>query len=324
MAPWQDAVRFQSAAHAQKYLFKHYVEKGFQEPHKLSYTNCYPFMHYLEHGRTYYEQAATAPMAIQPNLLFYGMVQILKACLLTVDPAFPGTTAVMAHGLTTRKRKKQQYEFLDDEVKVQKNGLLPHFSSHLFGFKQNEGDKYPMLYLLQRIPELHALFSTMRGRGAQLHLDPEGNDGGVFYHSSSMLDLLHMTARRYESFLQSFFGQDIRVKEYARERLLHLSGVPNQHPMTSAPLQFDMRHERWSLPCLRPQFTRLPEVVVHYMLLYNLSMIARYETSWWMDVLHSHAGEDFPYISEFLYITSIKMPMYLLTFLKEREGGSAE
>ena len=29
----------------------------------------------------------------------------------------------------------------------------------------------------------------------------------------------------------------------------------------------------------------LPELLIHYLLLYNLSMISRYETDWWYDLL---------------------------------------
>ncbi|MEH7537842.1 YaaC family protein, partial [Bacillus toyonensis] len=52
--------------------------------------------------------------------------QLFKACLLTIDPNYPESTTVLAHGVTTRKRKKQGYQFLEDEVKIQKNGLFTH------------------------------------------------------------------------------------------------------------------------------------------------------------------------------------------------------
>ncbi len=57
-------------------------------------------------------------------LLFYGMSQLFKACLLTIDPNYPESTTVLAHGVTTRKRKKQGYQFLEDEVKVQKKWII--------------------------------------------------------------------------------------------------------------------------------------------------------------------------------------------------------
>lgn len=77
-------------------------------------------MYFLEHGKLYYHQAINAPMSIQPILLFYGLVHLIKACLLTIDPNYPNSTSVLAHGVSTRKLKKQQYLFFQDEVKIQK------------------------------------------------------------------------------------------------------------------------------------------------------------------------------------------------------------
>ena len=66
--------------------------------------------------------------------------------------------------MTTRKRKKQQYEFLKDEVKVQKNGLLPCVAEKLFHIKQLEGEKFTMETLIREIPEMQtsSLFSLKK------------------------------------------------------------------------------------------------------------------------------------------------------------------
>ncbi len=78
---------------------------------KKSFENCYPFIYYLEHGKNYYELYKAAPFSIQPMLLFYGISQLFKACLLTIDPNYPESTTVLAHGVTTRKRKNRGINF---------------------------------------------------------------------------------------------------------------------------------------------------------------------------------------------------------------------
>ncbi|WP_418922207.1 YaaC family protein, partial [Bacillus thuringiensis] len=123
-----------------------------------SFENCYPFIYYLEHGKNYYELYKKAPFSIQPMLLFYGISQLFKACLLTIDPNYPESTTVLAHGVTTRKRKKQGYQFLEDEVKIQKNGLFTHVAEQLFHMKHLEAEKFNMLELMGNIPELQNLF----------------------------------------------------------------------------------------------------------------------------------------------------------------------
>src|SRR5690554_3754272 len=149
---WDRFSIFYSASFSQKFLQHCY--KNHHESDKLSYQNCYPFIYYLDHGKKYYEQASISPVELQPVLLFYGLVQLMKALLLTVDPLYPRTTQVLAHGVTTRKRKKNQYEFLMDEVKVQKNGLFTYFAERLFQLGQMEGEKIIMEDLLKGIPEL--------------------------------------------------------------------------------------------------------------------------------------------------------------------------
>lgn len=83
---------------------------------------------------------------------------MLKACLLTTDPSYPSHASVLAHGVTARKRKKQNYSFRDDEVKVQRNGLCIHVMKHLFGIAGLEEERYTMKKLLTAIPELHTVF----------------------------------------------------------------------------------------------------------------------------------------------------------------------
>src|SRR5699024_10675643 len=100
-----------------------------------SYENCHAFMYYIEHGIHFYESGKEMDLIVQPIMYFYGMVHLLKAVLLTKRPDYPETTKVLAHGVSSRKRKKQHYTFINDEVKIQHNGLFPYASEHLFFHK---------------------------------------------------------------------------------------------------------------------------------------------------------------------------------------------
>src|SRR6476659_1547632 len=161
---------FFSAIDTQSYLKNSYQKLAIEQAEQKSYENCYPFIYYLEHAKIYYDQAANSPILIQPILLFYGFVHLIKACLLTKDPKYKENTTVLAHGVTSRKRKKQQYEFLKDEVKFQKNGLFSCMVEKMFNLKNKEGDKITMMDLLQQIPELHPLFSQLEGKSTFLDI----------------------------------------------------------------------------------------------------------------------------------------------------------
>ncbi|MGO4890611.1 YaaC family protein [Anaerobacillus sp. MEB173] len=243
---WKNISTYQSASMTQKYLYKLYHKQGFPSPETISYDNCYRFIYFLEHGQKYYIQAKASPIEIQPVLLFYGMIQLLKACLLTVDPHYPENSQVLAHGVSTRKRKKLQYEFLYDEVKVQKNGLLTHFSEKMFHVKHLEGEKYKMINLFKCIPELHDLLQYINA---------------------------------------------VKKSDITTEMIIPKQQIPGQN---------------------------ISEVTVHYLLLYNLSMICRYETEWLGDLLHHYSTNDFPFIKEFLEVTSDKIPILLFRYLNEK------
>ncbi len=168
---------------------------------KKSFENCYPFIYYLEHGKNYYELYKAAPFSIQPMLLFYGISQLFKACLLTIDPNYPESTTVLAHGVTTRKRKKQGYQFLEDEVKIQKNGLFTHVAEQLFHMKHLEAEKFNMLELMGNIPELQNLFRYSQKVSTLYKIDSTNKNELSF--SVNILDRLHMTKERFSRYIET-------------------------------------------------------------------------------------------------------------------------
>ncbi|GAB3797736.1 hypothetical protein GCM10028868_19320 [Virgibacillus kimchii] len=67
---------------------------------------------------------------------------------------------------------------------------------------------------------------------------------------------------------------------------------------------------KWCLP--------VSEIMVHYLLLYNLSMLSRYETEWWGDLFTVKTEADYPFILGFLQCTQKKMPELLENELLEK------
>jgi len=310
---WNSFSRFFSAEYCQLFLKKCYQKLQLEQAEQKSYENCYAFLYYLEHGQIYYEQAKNAPLVIKPILLFYGLVHLIKACILTVDPAYPETTAVLAHGVSTRKRKKQNYLFFQDEVKLQKNGLFPFMSEKLFHMKQTDGEKVMMEELLQMIPELDDLFSFHTGKRTFKKLDW---DGKQFVVPEDILDHYHMTENRFKDFLAAKIKHKI---EFLGEGL---SFQLMQEKITEVPpLKYNLEEHVWAFPLSRPPLFMFHELLVHYLLLYNLSMIARYETEWWSELTKMMPNCDYPFISSFLQITSDKGPFLIYQYLREQQGS---
>lgn len=310
---WKELSKFQSSSISQKYLCNCYEKLGIADYEKLSYQNCFPFIYYLEHGEKYYRQLQTTPLELYPILLFYGMVQLLKAAILTRDPLYPENSQVLAHGVSTRKRKKTQYLFLEDEVKLQKNGLLTHFSDKLFHVKQIPSEKYNMRQLLRQIPEIHDLFFYSERKLSSYKIKKVNNT--TLLIPNKILNDFHLSLDGFSHYLLN--RTELKINNlYEKEPYIevHLKQLPSA--LNAKPFLFHLDGSFYLLRN-RDTYLDLPEIVTHYLILYNLSMICRYETEWWGDLFHHYPESDFPFIKEFLHVTKEKIPYLLFQFLNE-------
>lgn len=315
---WRKGLKFRSIDFTQNYLAHNYEAMNFKESEKLSYENCYRFIYYLEHGEKYYNQVDVAPIELHPILLFYGMVQLLKACIVVIDPFYPENSQVLAHGVSTRKRKKSEYQFLDDEVKIQKHGLLSHFSEKMFHMKHFSGEKYKMRQLLRQIPELFPLFSDIEKMKNPYLLRKEEENNKFFSISHTILDHYQFGPDSFFSFLSTRSKQDFKGW-HEKDSLLMFELKQPLHPLYCSPFVCSQKGT-YFLTTNKEDMLALPEVVTHYLILYNLSMICRYETEWWGELFHYFAEKDYPFIVEFLSVSKEKIPYLLLLYLESLQN----
>jgi len=307
---WKSFSCFFSAEYCQQYLRNRYQLLNINNPEQKSYENCYAFLYYLEHGQIYYEQAERSPLILKPILLFYGLVHLIKACILTLDPSYPETTSVLAHGVSTRKRKKQNYLFFHDEVKFQKNGLFPFMSEKMFNMKQLEGEKAIMEELLQLIPELDELFLILDGKNTFIKLE---KSGGQLFIPELALDYFHMTDSRFKEFFASKFQNEVDFSNNGMNFTLN-----DAYLSEMSPLFFNLDKSIFIIPANKGNFFNFPELLIHYLLLYNLSMIARYETEWWSELTKMMPNRDYPFICSFLEVTLKKGPYLIYQYLMRK------
>ncbi|WP_249310740.1 YaaC family protein [Bacillus sp. FJAT-49736] len=304
---WQQLNHFQSANFTQNYLkscYKNIPDEG--DYSKCGYDNCFPFIYYLDHGKLYYDQASIAPLAIKPVLLFYGLVHLIKACLLTVDPYYPETTSVLAHGVTSRKKKKQQYQFIYDEVKIQKLGLFTHFSKQMFHVKHLEGEKFIMKDLLMQLPEMDSCFEFFHNTN-MIYLHRNGNKYTIPYN---VLDYYHRTLESFKEYIET---KSVSPVQWLEEENHHISFISEKE--LSLPFRYHVEKNLYCLPIVKGHLGMIPELIIYYLLLYNLSMIARYETEWWSELIKTTPTNDYPLINQFLSLAFNKSPYLVYHYL---------
>lgn len=219
-------IPYESQEMLRRFLVRTYEQQpSFKEKAtKLSYQNAATLHYEWMIGKTYWQEGMLASFYVQPLLYFYGMTHFLKGIILLNDPYYPANSDVLAHGVTSRKRKKKGYSFLEDEVKVQKRGFFPHFSKELFHVEHVTGEKWQMGHLLYSLPHMQSLM------------------------------------------------QQCQLANFS-------SLVKKLHPLA-----------------------------IHFLLLYNLSMICRYEAEWWGELLTLSHGEDYPVVKHYLMTVAHQVP----------------
>ncbi len=311
-----DFTFFESASFTQDFLKEQYqlIEKEDVASSK-SYMNSYRFMYHIQHGQLYYTQAKQAPVAIKPMLLFYGVSQLLKACILKYDPDYPAKSSVLSHGVSTRKRKKQGYSFLADEVKVQQDGLFPHLMQKMFHMKPNQySDKYSMALLFKQLPPMQDAFVHLLSEQPYYYGTLHENQTLTF--PSSVLDAYHMTAERFKDYLISYgYNHSLNISEQRETIILHPIDVLKERNIS--PLLF-VNENTYALHSAKTDYMKLPTLMVYYLVLYNLSMICRYETEWWGERLHTLDCDEMPFIKNFLDLVEKDSQHVVLTKLLQR------
>lgn len=295
----------QSEQTAQEFLYQCYQGLEDINPEVKSYENCHSFIYYMKHGLHFYETGKKLTTILQPILYFYGMTHLIKAVLLTKRPHYPETTKLLAHGVSSRKRKKREYTFMDDEVMIHNHGLFPYFSQHLFGMKRLSINKLKMKDLFILVPEMASLF-TLHNKQSLINIGKINSKRLIF--PLELLDHYHLTSKSFQRHLHPYLPKVISSKINQDSIRIDL-----ETPITksSGPFFFNMLDQSIAFPLLRTHFIPVSEIMVHYLLLYNLSMLSRYETEWWGELITTKPGIDYPFIVHFLHNTSKKVPLLI-------------
>lgn len=302
----------QSHHNAQRYLQHCYQKQAINESKNTSYQNSDRFYYFLKHGLTYYRTGKQAPITIQPLLYYYGMMHLIKACLLTKIPDYPERTTLLAHGLSTRKQKKQNYQLLQDEVKIQQKGLFPYFSTQLFGVTSFTKDRFIIQQLLKSIPELDPLYLLDHQEANFIRVN-KGNTT-VLTFPNTILDKYHLTLPRFIEKLQPYM-QIARVVNQADHFLCQLDQPISL--LTSQPFSYSFDDQTFYFPVHTYHSLQTHEVMIHYILLYHLSMLVRYEADWWGDFVQTQESKEYPLIVHFLKITFSKIQNYCGYYLEQ-------
>jgi hypothetical protein len=177
--------------------------------------------------------------------------------------------------------------------------------------KQLEGEKANMEDLLQLIPELNGLFTSFNGTSIFLNVELKED---YFIFPEKVLDHYHMTENRFQEFYKTKSQVPSHFQINTNNGIgMRLELDKAQDPV---PLRYNFEQNTFHLPIVKNDLLHYPEILIHYLLLYNLSMIARYETEWWSELVKMMPNKDYPFICRFLSIALNKGPYLVYQYLE--------
>ncbi|MGG1657806.1 YaaC family protein [Brevibacillus sp. NRS-1366] len=295
------ALRFlETEPTARKYLAACYQSMGFEHFDRLAFQQSTRFLYLWKQARQFYTTAMAADLSIQPLLLFYGCTHLLKGMLLTRDPAYPQNSRVLQHGVTTRKLKRSAYLLTEDEIRPQKEGFFAHLA-HVFSLTPLQ-DRYLAHDLFASIPGVSDAYAVTTNKeqfwvgiemtkvapskelgtapGIWITVSfPEGKQGPLAYSTETFMQYIRRltpsTCKLEQVRWREGTIKELLLSQFALSQL-------EQHPLfrVQGNTLFFWNGPSTSLP--------LPEWASHYLLLYLLSMLCRYETEWWGELTLSH------------------------------------
>lgn len=326
---WSMFFYFESEPHVKDFLKQCYSERYLNEASRYAFQNTHKFIYYIKQGREYYVAATASNILVKPLLLYYGMVSLLKAVVLSVDAEYPAHTKVLQHGITSRKLKRLDYNFSDDEVKIQKEGLFPLVAQQL-NSNHLIGEKFRMKELLSIVPELRESYEKTYSQTTlfPLHISKHidfASPTTIFYLPEDVLDNFHLT---YESFIHYLNRYNLANAKFTPNPIETPKGIirmnwdhPNRIHVMDSPagfenqlFTFDYKNNHY-FRNVHQHHVFVPEIMVHYMLMYILGMLCRYETELWGEMIFSFTSSELFIIHEFLNISQRKFPNLILDLL---------
>jgi hypothetical protein len=317
---WGLYLFFENEPNAKKHLFESYIQSEEEkDANRLAFENTHKFIYFLKQGVSYFKSAQQSELIVRPLLLYYGCTSLMKAIILLKDPHYPRTTTILQHGITTRKRKKSNYVFHEDEIKVQKHGLLPHFAQVVLDQPLVIHQKYKVFDLLSLLPELQDSFELVFTERTMSLLRINKMDSSLQISFNSSMPEHEIDSQSFINLMQEgLINETFRLADQGKYRLDITYGstegiqewdIENSHTQ----ILRDYKGNYYFY--FKNSVDISNEIIIYNMLMYILGMLCRYDTELWGELLFTFNSNDMYIIEEFLQLSLRKFPNLILNYL---------
>lgn len=291
---WSRLSYFESEHNTKKYL-----ENKFSNPTEDINDTASSLAFTMQTAKEYYESAGRVSLLTEPLLIFYGMTALSKALFIST---YGKKSPSRGHGLSPPKPEA----FSGLSTRVKKKGTFPQFHS-CYNKQKLFKLKFMMKELLSLVPEIKVEYETVYCEKS-LALKIQRHRYGAF-----IVDTEIDQYRNLKEDLTKYFPKINSIQEVKKG----LSLCPFRNIPTIRALSGE---EYLNLPLGKySKIIFLPEMTIHFLIMYMLGMIVRYHLSDWGRIIQGEESGEIYVVQKLLEVTTRKFPNLILNKLRNRD-----
>lgn len=334
-------------------------DKGRQEKFIKENATLY-LLNSIKQAQEYYAAGESSGVLTKPLLLYYGMVSLVKALIISKMPDF--YLSKVMHGMTRNDANKRyvfhsdglwvrekdnagkwhnirEYKFDGEEIQIRQNGLVNLLRKSLDKQEIANGTTFTVSQFLSRIPESLCHYDTIYGQNPYNLIDVEAeikqgpgpqkepNKRHDFFVEirvdKGKIKSLQNIVLHHDDFGSYELGDQLVIhskrkitnKNYAeaREELMPLL-------MKNVLISMESSKQYLMKKCVASDTTLadFTEVEIHFILMFLLGFLARYQPHIWREILNGKRYSDVYLLEKFINISAEKFPVLVRGLLFEK------
>lgn len=281
-------------------------------------------------SKEYYHAADQVSILTQPLQIYYGMTHLSKSLFIAT---YGKKSPSKSHGLQ-KIGKWNEKSLVDMCVKVLKDGTFPQLHSS-YCREKLRGATFRIGEIFSVVPELKASFESVYKQ--------KSNALRITRPRSGLVHVIDPELEKYGFLLHFKDGEDYhRILKHNREILSRIEGINEKYEISASvqpfvhalvlgekwksedvedPAFLTVSGEEYFVMSLRKgeEYVTPPELSSHFLIMYILGMLSRYEPRKWGEIVKGEESGDIYVIQKFLETTKRKFPNLILNELEDKQ-----
>lgn len=314
---WSQLGYFENQQNCEKYLRrKHNLPNIYFRKYRASFLK-----YYIKQAREYFNSSSDVTLLTQPTVLYYGAVCLSEALFIAKNGYQDNT---ISHGLKDYKNRNIN-NISDFKIKISTKGTFSEFyktieSKNFTSFQKIKHSEWTLKELLSMIPEVMDSYEDIYNQKSQvIKIQIIKDKIGDYIKCSDEL-LIKNGNEWTDEFIDKIKGFN---DYYLPHVYLSDSSIRSfKKPQKKGDItQKNLMGEEYLISSIEKSgnLIYIPEMALHLMILYALSMLSRYHIDLWSEGSLELEKTEFFLIKHFLRVSIRKFPNLIYNCLQENE-----